>query len=509
MAAVLEREMTTRRDFIKHTAGAGFVAASLKDEGAGPDAGMTPTRPNIIVFLIDELRYDEVDRRTRQAFVRLPNIDRLAEGGISFSRFYAASTICSPNRASLLTGQYPVMHGVVDNTDRSRLSHFLSTFPRTLQRHGYDTALVGKWHMGNDPSPRPGFNVWAAIPGQGRMWNPQIWQGDRLRTVEGYVTDVLTDEALAFLRRTRSGPFMLYLAHKAVHPDARQNADSSVDLEFGMRYEAASRHAGRYQHEPIRLPPSAQSFEKDPEGKPALARALARKRSKETVDAWGALLELDGKEDTIRRRAEMLLSIDDGVGRILEELSRQGQLDNTLILFTSDNGTSWGEHGLTLERRLPYEEMIHLPMILYYKRWIPEGRRDIDGIALQIDIAPTVLAAAGIVADATMQGRSWEPLLTGAATAWRDSFVIEHAPDERPMPWLLDMSYVAVRQRELKLIHWIRYPDEAELYDLAKDPYEQRNVIRASNYAERLSEMRRELNRLLLQSRDLLDSRKA
>jgi arylsulfatase A-like enzyme len=499
--------LTTRRDFIQQAAGAGLVAAvaPLAQGGAARERS-SDGLPNIIVFLIDELRYDEVDRKTRQAFVRLPNIDRLAEEGLSFSRFYAASTICSPNRASLLTGQYPVMHGVVDNTDRSLLSHFLPTFPSTLQRHGYDTALVGKWHMGNDPSPRPGFNVWAAIPGQGRMWNPQIWKEDRLQTVEGYVTDVLTDEALAFLRKPRSGPFMLYLAHKAIHPDAQQNADSSVDLKFGMRYEAAARHAGHYQYEPVKLPPSAQSFRKDPEGKPALARALARKRSQDTVGAWGALLELDGQEDTIRRRAEMLLSIDDGVGRILEELTQQDQLDNTLILFTSDNGTNWGEHGLTLERRLPYEEMIHLPMILYYKRWISKGRRDNDSLVLQIDVAPTVLAAAGIAPDAMMQGRSWEPLLDGRATAWRNSFVIEHAPDERPMSWLLDMSYAAVLKRDLKLIHWIRYPNEAELYDLAKDPYEQHNVIRVSTYADRLPELRRELNRLMLESRGLLRS---
>jgi len=462
-------------------------------------------RPNVIVFLIDELRYDEVDKQTRQPFVRLPNIDRLAEEGISFSRFYSVSTICSPNRASLLTGQYPAMHGVVDNTDRTRLSRFLSTFPHTLQSHGYHTAFIGKWHMGNDATPRPGFDFWSAIPGQGQMWNPQIWKDDRLETVQGYVTDVLNDEALAFLRQPRTGPFLLYLSHKAIHPDAHQNADSSVDLNFGMRYEAAARHAGRYQDEPVRLPVAAQSFNKNPEGKPALARAFARKRSPENVKTWGALLELDAQKDTIRRRAEMLLSIDEGIGRILEELQRQGQLDNTLIIFTSDNGTNWGEHGLTLERRLPYEEVIHLPLIVYYKRWLSNGHPRVnDNLTLQIDIAPTVLAAAGVESDTTMQGRSLQPLLTGTVAQWRDSFLIEYQPDERPFSWLLDMSYVAVRQRNLKLIHWLRYPQEAELYDLANDPYEQHNVIDASAYAARLPALKKELNRLVLGSRDLL-----
>jgi N-acetylglucosamine-6-sulfatase len=460
-------------------------------------------RPNVIVFLIDELRYDEVDKSLRQSFVDLPHIDRLAEEGMLFSRFYSVSTICSPNRASLLTGQYPVMHGVVDNTDRSRLSRILSTFPRTLQRHGYDTAFVGKWHMGNDPTPRPGFTFWSALPGQGQLWNPQIWKAGRLQTVEGYVTDVLTDEALNFLRQPRTRPFLLYLSHKAIHPDAQQKADGSVDLNFGMRYEAAARHARRYQDEPVRLPVTTQSFRKDPVGKPVLARAFARKRSPESVDTWGTLLTLDAQKDTIRRRAEMLLSIDEGIGRILEELQRQGQLDDTLIIFTSDNATNWGEHGLTLERRLPYEDVIRLPLIVYYKHWLSEGRHVNDSLTLQIDLAPTVLAAAGIQPDAAMQGRSLQPLLTGMAAEWRDSFLIEHRPDERPFSWLLDMSYVAVRQHDLKLIHWLRYPEEAELYDLEKDPYEQHNVIHAPAYSDQLPALRKELNRLLLEARGL------
>lgn len=476
-----------------------FLLHATESAQAQPPAA----HPNIIVVLVDELRYDEVDPSARHSFVKLRNIDRLAREGMSFRQFYSVSTICSPNRASLLTGQYPAIHGVTDNSDRSALGRSLLTFPLLLQQEGYETAYVGKWHMGNDPSPRPGFDFWAAIPGQGKLWNPQIWRQGRLQQVEGYVTDVLTDEALAFLRKPRQRPFLLYLAHKAIHPDAHQRGDGSVDLSFGMRYEAAARHVERYRDAPITLPQAAHTLREDLQGKPVLARMLERRNQPETVKTWGELLNLDARPDTIRRRAEMLLSIDEGIGRILSELKQQDRISNTLIIFTSDNGTNWGEHGLTLERRLPYEPVIHLPLIIYYKPWLAEGRSLNDNLTLQIDIAPTVLAVAGIAQPRAMQGRSLEPLLTAVTTDWRDSFLIEHAPDERPFPWLLDMSYVAVRRRNMKFIRWLRYPDESELYDLSKDPGEQRNVIKSPAYAHDLPTLQAELNRLLLDARGL------
>ena len=483
----------------------------IADQASAVPPDMRPKPANVIVFLIDELRYDEVIREARPSFVETPNIDSLAAEGVSFSNFYTVSTICSPNRASLLTGQHPAMHGVVDNTDRSQLSHQLPTFAVALHEAGYDTAFVGKWHMGNDPTPRPGFDYWAAIPGQGRMWDPELWKQGRLQTMKGYVTDVLTDEAVTFLRQARDKPFMLYLSHKAIHPDARQNTDSSVDLAFGMRYEAAPRHQGRYADQPISFPPNVQSMTVDPPGKPVLARALARKRSQENVAKWGSILTLDATADTRRRRAEMLLSIDDSVGRIIEEVRRQGKLDDTLIVFTSDNATNVGEHGLTVERRLPYESVIHLPFIMYYKGWLSEGSTTLDALALNIDIAPTLIEAAGLAPSTAIQGRSLKPLVASAdkpnngkpVSNWRQSFLIEHRPDERPFSWLLDMSYLAVRDHNLKYINWLRYPNEPELYDLAKDPYEQHNLIHDPRYQANLPALRRELGRLVLESRGL------
>ncbi len=459
--------------------------------------------PNVIFILIDELRYDEVTQGERQVFVNIPNIDALANKGTSFQNFYSVSTICSPNRASLLTGQYPAIHGVVDNTDRSQLSRQLPTFARALHKSGYETAFVGKWHMGNDPTPRPGFDFWAAIPGQGQLWNPEIWKDNQLRTIKGYVTDVLTNEALSFLRQPRNKPFMLYLSHKAIHPDAKQNQDSSVDLSFGMRYEAATRHRGLYKDNPVRVLPNVHSFEVDPPGKTVLSRAFVRKRSKENIAKWGSMLELDSRAETVRNRAEMLLSIDEGIGKIIEEIRHQGRLDNTIIIFTSDNGTSVGEHGITIERRLPYEGIIHLPLIVYYNGWQPIGGVSRNELVLNIDIAPTILEAAGIKPGATVQGDSLRPLLEGTKTEWRQSFLVEHRPDERPFSWVADMSYLMLRQNNLKYIHWLRYPDESELYDLSRDPYEQKNVMQNPDYKQMIPSLREEIRRLVLKARGL------
>lgn len=473
--------------------------------GAGLSSANDTQReqPNIVVFLIDELRVDEIDRQTRQSFVRAPNIDRLADQGVSFSNFYAVSTICSPNRASLLTGQYPPVHGVVDNTDRSRLSHQLPTFASALHDNGYETAFVGKWHMGNDPTPRPGFDYWAAIPGQGRMWNPELWKDNKRQTVNGYVTDVLTDEAVSFLRKPRSKPFLLYLSHKAIHPDVHQNSDSSVDLSSGIRYEAAKRHQGAYQDESIAWPLHVRFAKKSLTGKPVLARALARKHNAENSQQWGSILSLDGQAQTLRDRAEMLLSIDESVGRVVSELRQQGALDNTLIIFTSDNGTNLGDHGLTLERRLPYETVINLPFILYYPPWQTQAEKANNALTLQVDIAPTILEAAGLMPLSSMQGQSFKSLLTQPKTPWRDSFLIEHRPDERPFLWLKDMSFLAVRWKDLKYIHWIQYPEEPELYDLAEDPLEMHNLIDSEKHQWALPVLQKELKKLLLESRRL------
>ena len=190
------------------------TAALLSSTACQPDGGEDTTldstdpgvRPNIIVILVDDLRWDELGM-AGHPYLETPNVDRLAREGAWFSNAFHAVPLCSPNRASILTGQYPSRHGIIDNVARNRVSHRLQTFPQALQREGYETAFLGKWHMGNDPTPRPGFDVWAAIPGQGRTMDPELYEDGRIHTVEGYITDVLTDRAVSFIGRERDGPY--------------------------------------------------------------------------------------------------------------------------------------------------------------------------------------------------------------------------------------------------------------------------------------------------------------
>ena len=183
-----------------------FFASQVEaqtDQGSADSA-----RPNVVVIVVDDLRYDEFGAGGHP-YLKTPNIDRLADEGAMFTDVFHAVPLCSPNRASILTGQYPSRHGIIDNVARNRASHQLQTFPRAMQAEGYATGFIGKWHMGNDPTPRPGFDFWSALPGQGKTIDPDLYEGGRVHRVEGYVTDVLTDRAVTFIEQPRDTPFML------------------------------------------------------------------------------------------------------------------------------------------------------------------------------------------------------------------------------------------------------------------------------------------------------------
>ncbi|NIM48009.1 MAG: sulfatase-like hydrolase/transferase [Gemmatimonadales bacterium] len=471
--------------------------APTSDVAGGP-------RPNVVVIVVDDLRWDEFGA-AGHPYLETPNIDRLAREGGMFVNSFHAVPLCSPNRASLLTGQYPSRHGIIDNVARNRASHRLETFPRALQKDGYETAFVGKWHMGNDPTPRPGFDYWVGLPGQGRTVDPILYEDGSLREVRGYVTDILTDRAAAFIERDRQKPFLLYLAHKAVHPDARQLDDGSVDLNYPSRYIPAPRHRGMYESEVFQRRPNVVVSVDDLADKPALRRALAYRASDDITETFGGILDPGTSEETIRRRAEMLLAVDEGLGRILTTLDERGMLDHTLVLFTSDNGFFYGEHGLSLERRLPYEESIRNPLLIRYPPLVSSGTR-VSELVLTVDIAPTVLEAAGAPIGDHIQGRSLMPLFGGESTAWRQSLLVEFYTYENPMPWLMDMDYRAVRTERYKYIHWMKYPELDELYDLESDPYEMRNLVDSARFREVRRDLRAELGRLVLAAMGLTDS---
>jgi N-acetylglucosamine-6-sulfatase len=459
-------------------------------------AALTGPRPNIVMVLVDDLRWDEFGL-SGHPYAETPNIDRIANEGAMFSNAFHAVPLCSPNRASLLTGQYPSRHGIIDNVARDKTSHRLQTFPRALQGGGYETAFIGKWHMGNDPTPRPGFDYWAGLPGQGRIIDPILYENGARVTVPGYVTDVLTDRALSFLNHDRDQPFFLFLSHKAIHPDARQLDDGSVDLDYPMVFIPAERHRGRYDEAvfPRRqnVPDNLSEIESN-----AVRRALEYRASDTIMDVFGEdFLDPLTSDETIRRRAEMLLAVDEGLGRIMAALEERGILDETLILFTSDNGYFFGEHGFSIERRMPYDETVRSPLLIRYPPLIEAGTR-VDGLALSIDIAPTILEIGQAEIGDHIQGRSLLPLIGGNATAWRESVLIEFYTYENPMPWLMDMDYRAVRTDRYKFIHWTRHGDE--LYDLEADPFEMRNLIDEPEMASVAADLRWELGRLTLEA---------
>jgi N-acetylglucosamine-6-sulfatase len=465
------------------------------EEGAFEAYQVDPDRrPNVIVIVVDDLRWDELGV-AGHPFLETPHIDALARDGAYFTNAFHSVPLCSPNRASILTGQYPSRHGVIDNVARNRLSHHLQTFPQALQDVGYETAFLGKWHMGNDPTPRPGFDYWVAIPGQGRTTDPELFEDGRIHEVPGYITDVLTDRAVSFIEQVRNKPFFLYIGHKAIHPDAVQLDDGSVDLTVPGGYMPAPRHRGRYEDEVF--PPRANvvSGPEELAGKPALQRALNAKYSPEIMAEFGeGGLDPGSSHETIVRRAEMLLAVDDGLGRIMETLEAQGILDDTFVLFTSDNGFFYGEHNLSLERRLPYEESVRSPLIVRYPP-VTEAGEQVHGLVASVDIAPTVLEITGTPIGEQVQGRSFVPLLMGDTSQARESVLVEFNTYENPFPWLLDMDYRALRTDRYKLIHWVRYPGEEELYDLEADPFEIRNRIDDPAMAEVLVGLRAKLER--------------
>ena len=450
-------------------------------------------------MLIDDLRHDEYGAGGHP-YLQTPNIDRLAREGVSFTRAFHTTPLCSPNRACILTGEYASKHGIFNNVGRDRLSAQLRTFTRALQASGYATAHVGKWHMGDSAAPRPGYDYWVSFAGQGKIIDPQINEDGRTKQVSGYVTDILTDRAVHFLtdRRDRSRPFCLFLAHKAIHPDTLQRADGSIDMSAKMGYLAAPRHRGRYADREFPVPRSAVN-PRAGMGSRVLERVLERKASAENVREFGSVLNEGSDQQGIRDRAEMMLSVDEGIGRLLEALESQGELDNTVVVFTSDNGYFFGEHGLTVERRFPYEECIRSPLLVRFPVRFDSGRRVTELVSM-IDIAPTLLELGGVDVGSHVQGRSLMPLLTGRNARGRDAVLVEYYSHDHPMPWILDVDYRAVRTARHKLIHWVQYPDLDELYDLQDDPLEMNNLAGRKETGKLQAELRATLLRMIGES---------
>ncbi len=447
---------------------------------------MSQPRPNIVFILVDDLRWDELSC-VGHPVVRTPNIDRLAREGARFRNAFMTTPLCSPCRASFLTGQYAHTHGITDNIDRSAASHKLATFPLLLQQAGYDTAFIGKWHMGNDDTPRPGFNRWVSFKGQGSYINPDFNEDGKVTPSTGYITDLLTGHAVEFIKRPRRNPFLVYLAHKAIHPEVMQHGDGSISMADAEHFIPAERHQNLYLDKPVARRPNAL---RAPAGKPALQRRIA--------DLPPLGRETGTSDRVIRQRQQTLMAVEEGVGEIFKALQETGQLDNTIVIFTSDNGYFYGEHGLSIERRLAYEESIRLPLLIRYPRRIRAGLVR-DELTLNIDLAPTLLTFANLPVPDNMQGRSLVPILQGGRPSWRTAFLLEYYSD-RVMPRLVTMGYKAVRTKRWKYIHYLELDGMDELYDLKTDPYEMNNLIRHPRAKHALIQMQQTMQRLLTET---------
>jgi len=439
--------------------------------------------PNIIFILVDDMRWDELSL-TGHPFAKTPNLDRLGHEGVIFRNAFVCTPLCSPSRASFLTGQYPHAHWIINN-DRNGLSfisHTLVTFPQVLRKAGYETAFIGKWHMGDDDTRRPGFDYWISFRGQGLFIDPVVNVNGHREQCTGYVTDLLNRWAEEFVEKEHRKPFLLYLSHKAVHKP----------------FLPAERHKDLYSGEQYIRPKSADD---DLHGKPLLTREVPPVDIKRIPGATVEPAEPrygrgNSQQDVYLDHLRCLASVDDGVGMLLSALERTGQLDNTLIIFTSDNGLLLGEHGLFMTKRVPYEESLRIPLIMRFPRLLEPGSER-DQMVLNIDIAPTLYDLAGAVAPIRIHGKSLLPVLRNRDAELRNDFLAEYFL-EQVAPRYTDWQ--AVRSDRWKYVHYPDLEGMDELYNLKDDPYEMNNLIRSPNLQTTRWEMEQRLKLLLGES---------
>jgi len=454
----------TRRQFILQASAVGAGLAAL---GASSFSAEERNRPNIVFILTDDQRYDAMGCMGHP-FLQTPHMDRIAREGARFANAFVTTSLCSPSRASILTGKYVHMHGIRGNF--APFPAHETTFPQLLQRAGYETAFVGKWHMGTQEEVQPGFDRWVSFRGHGRYDNPVINVDGEEVHESGNMTDVLTRYAVEWLRKEHRSPFLLYLSHKAPHGP----------------FLPTARHSRLFENQPIRLADNA----KDPlDGKPEWQK-------KWPSIAKNPFFQTPGYEEKVRNYYRTLADVDDSVGRVLAALEEIGQLDNTLVVYASDNGYYLGEHGLA-DKRSAYEESMRIPLLARFPKRIRPGSI-IPQMALNIDLPATFLDLAGVPIPDEMQGRSLLPLLEGGKIPWREDFLYEYFREEA---YPETPTMLGVRTAEWKYVEYPESGDLSELYDLRHDPLEMKNLSQDPRYAAKLREMKERLERLKKETR--------
>ncbi len=451
-----------RRDLLRATLAAGAADATAMAQGG--------KRRNVIFILIDDHRYDAIGFLKAQPWLETPNLDRLAKEGAHFKNAFVTTALCSPSRASVLTGVYAHRHRIVDNN--TPIPAGTVFFPSYLQKAGYKTGFFGKWHMGAEgDDPKPGFDQWISFRGQGTYLPSPNGLSINGRKVpqKGYITDELTDYALDWLKTLpKNQPYFMYLSHKAVHAE----------------FEPAARHKGKYKDAKFVPPPTMAAT-----GEMAQHRPMWVQNQR---NSWHGVefpyhSELD-IADYYRKYAETLMAVDESVGRVLDELKARGELDSTLVIYMGDNGFAFGEHGL-IDKRTAYEESMRVPLLARCPELF-KGGQTVKQVVANLDIMPTVLDVCGAKAPSGLDGKSWIPLTQGKQVEWRTELLYEYYW-ERNFPQTPTMH--ALRGDRYKFIRYQGIWDADELYDMQEDPLESRNLIYSEKHQSVIKEMREKL----------------
>ncbi|HMP92425.1 MAG TPA: sulfatase [Phnomibacter sp.] len=451
---------------------------------------------NIIFILSDDHRYDAMGFTGRFKGLETPGLDRLAAEGAVMQNAFVTTSLCSPSRASILTGQYAHTHTVVDND--SPLPAGLTFFSQYLQQKNYQTAFIGKWHIGGSGTqPQRGFDHWISFEGQGVYYNPRFnINGREVTTTDStYITDTLTGFALNWLKqRDAKRPFMLYLSHKGVHAE----------------FMPARRHRGRYAQMPVQCPPSMYLTATEQSKSWGISQAPATAVNYAGIPQWvrrqrfswhGVDYMYHGYQQFdgfYRNYLETLLAIDESVANVRQWVVDNGLAENTMIVYMGDNGFSFGEHGL-IDKRHAYEESMRVPMLIWAPGLVRPGTQ-IGQMVQGIDIAPTFLALAGLPTPTSMQGQSMLPLLTQAAAVGRTHIFYEYYWE---LPFPQTPTMFAVRNQRYKYIYYFGVWDTNELYDLQTDPWEMNNLIASKAHETIGRDLRQQLFTWLQQTNGL------
>ncbi len=495
------------------------------------EPGKQVTPPNIIFIMSDDHAYQAIGAYGHpiSKLAPTPNIDRIAQEGMMFHNMFVANSICGPSRATIITGKFSHKNGFRNNGDLFDANQ--PTLPKYLQEAGYQTAVVGKWHLKSTPQ---GFDYWCVLPGQGRYYNPDFLTENDTIQIEGYVTDIITDLAIEWLdqKRDQSKPFLLLYQHKAPHrewlpPEEYLDYYHNVtfpeppnlfDTHENMGTAARDAEMLISEHMALSMDNKIQpEILEEKEFKPFLNwyhsnyyENLDRMNSSQR-ESWEniygpineAFRENTPEEDELTRWKYQrylqdylgcIKSVDDNVGRILDYLRENGLEENTIVVYTSDQGFYLGEHGW-FDKRFMYEESFQTPLLVKYPVIIPAGTTT-DKFAQNIDFAPTFLELANVEIPKDMQGVSLVPVLKGEEPEeWRTSLYYHYY--EFPSIHMAKRHY-GIRTERYKLIHFYNDIDEWELYDLRNDPSEMHNLIDHPDYQEIKNDLHRQLDSLMM-----------